>query len=69
LQKQRNEADKMTAKNIVKERVADTGITLSELSRRTGIPYNRVHRTLKGNARLMANDFLVYCKALKIEIK
>lgn len=59
----------MTAKNIIKERIADTGITLSELSRRTGIPYNRVHRTLKGNAKLMATDFLVYCKALKIEIK
>jgi adenylate kinase family enzyme len=24
---------------------------------------------LKGNAKLMATDFLVYCRALKIEIK
>ena len=59
----------MTAKSIIKERVQDIGITLSELSRRTGIPYSRVHRTLRGNARLMATDFLVYCKALKIEIR
>lgn len=59
----------MTAKNLIKKRVADTGITLSELSRRTGIPYSRVHRTLKGNARLMATDFLVYCRTLKIEVE
>lgn len=59
----------MTAKNIIKNRVADTGISLSELSRRTGIPYNRVHRTIKGNARLMAEDFIAYCRTLKIEIK
>lgn len=59
----------MTAKNIIKKQITENGITLSELSRKTGIPYNRVHRTLKGNAKLKATDFLVYCKALKIEIK
>lgn len=59
----------MTAKNIVRERIADTGISLSELSRRTGIPYSKVYRTIKGNARLIAGDFIVYCRELKIEIK
>ena len=59
----------MTAKGMIQEKIQETGIPLAELARRTGIPYSKIYRTLKGSGRLDAEDFILFCKVLKIEVK
>lgn len=59
----------MTAKKLIKEYVFESGMTLKELSRRTGIPYHRVRKALSSDSKIMASDFVAYCKVLNIEIK
>ena len=59
----------MTAKGMIQEKIQETGIPLAELSRRTGIPYSKIYRVLKGSGRLDAEDFILFCKVLKIEVK
>lgn len=59
----------MKAKNMIKESIHRRGMTLAELSRRTGIPYHRVRKAVEGDSRIMANDFLLYCKVLDIEVR
>lgn len=59
----------MTAKELIKKEVRNCGITLAELSRRTGIPYHRVRRTIDGESTLTAKDFVIYCKVLNVDIR
>lgn len=55
------------AQKIIKDRVQEFGITIAELSRRTGLPRQRINKAIKGEARLKGTDFLILCRALKIE--
>ena len=59
----------MTARNMIQEQVKKNGMTLKELSRRTGIPYHRVRKAIGGESKIMAYDFLAYCKVLNFDIK
>jgi lambda repressor-like predicted transcriptional regulator len=55
------------AQTIIKHKVQEYGITIAELSRRTGLPSSRIKKAIKGEARLKGADFLILCRALKIE--
>lgn len=59
----------MEAKRILKEGINNRGMSLAELSRRTGIPYHRVRKAVDGETKINAKDFIIYCKVLKIDIR
>ena len=55
------------AQKIINDRVKEYGITTAELSRRTGLSRQRINKAITGEARLKGFDFLILCRALKIE--
>jgi predicted transcriptional regulator len=55
------------ARKVLQRRVEEYGITIAELSRRTGIPKTRLKKGLKGEAAIKGGDFLLICRALQIE--
>lgn len=59
----------MEAKKMIKEGINNRGMSLAELSRRTGIPYHRVRKAVDGESKINAKDFIVYCKVLNIDIR
>lgn len=59
----------MAAKKLIKEHFSKSGMSMKELSRRTGIPYHRVRKAVCSESKIMASDFVAYCKVLNIEIE
>lgn len=48
--------------------IAERGIKIAALSRKTGIPYEKLWGSLgKGNRRLMAGEMIKVCKFLKVD--
>lgn len=59
----------MTIEKRVANAVADSGITVVALSRRTGISYGRLSPSLKGRRELRASEYLAICKVLQLDPK
>ena len=52
----------------INEKKAERGISLAELSRRTGIEYEALRTSLSGDRNLKATEFIDLCRELSLEI-
>lgn len=52
----------------INSRKAERGISLAELSRRTGIDYEALRVSLTGGRNLRATEFIDICRELRLEI-
>ena len=55
------------AQEIIRHKVQENGISISELARRSGLPSNRIKNAMEGKAKIKGADFLILCRVLKIE--
>ena len=53
---------------VINEKKAERGISLAELSRRTGIDYEALRVTLDGNRNLRATEFIDLCQELELDL-
>lgn len=53
----------------IEQRRLDFGMSVAELSRRTGIEYQRLYQELKGNQGMKASELVVLCGVLGIDIE
>lgn len=58
----------MKAYEVIDKRVQERGISNAELSRRTGIDNELLRRSLAGNRRIAADEFVVLCRELNLDI-
>lgn len=55
--------------DILAEAWQERGITIAELSRRSGVQYHRIRRAFTENGRLRYDDAAAIAKVLKIELR
>lgn len=60
--------DVMQAYNVIAERVKKIGITKAELARRTHIDDELLRRSLAGNRKIPADEFVRLCKELDLDL-
>ena len=53
---------------VINEKKTERGISLAELSRRTGIEYEALRVTLEGNRNLRATEFIDLCSELGLDL-
>jgi DNA-binding Xre family transcriptional regulator len=58
----------MRAYKRINKRVIERGITRSELSRRTGIPYELLRRSLDGTRKMTADELVLLCRELDLDV-
>lgn len=57
----------MSVEEIVKKEIQERGMTITAVSKKTGIPYNRLQPSLNGLRELRADEFLELCSLLSID--
>ena len=55
--------------DILAEEWQERGMTLAELSRRSGVSYHRLRRAFSEGGRLRYEDAVAIAKALKVELR
>lgn len=58
----------MTVAEIIGARIKQRGITKAELSRRIKLNPDLLDRSLKGERKIKANEFLALCKELELDL-
>lgn len=58
----------MEVSEVLEAKREERGISIAELSRRAGVKYDTLHRTLRGPGFIKGDDFVRICKELGIEI-
>lgn len=58
----------MEAYKVIARRTEQTGISVSELARRTGLNYFLLRLSLRGERRLLADELVVLCKEFDLEM-
>lgn len=53
---------------VINDKKSERGISLAELSRRTGIEYEALRVTLDGGRNLRATEFIDLCRELQLDI-
>ena len=53
---------------VINDKKTERGISLAELSRRTGIDYEALRVTLDGNRNLRATEFIDLCQELELNL-
>lgn len=56
----------MSINKRLSEYVSDNGIKQVYIAQKTGLPADTVSKMLKGNRRILADEFLLICTALDI---
>lgn len=58
----------MKAYEVIDAEVQKRGISIAELSRRVGIDYELLRRSLAGNRKIGADEFIALCEELQLGI-
>lgn len=58
----------MKAYEVIDAEVRKRGISIAELSRRVGIDSELLRRSLTGNRKIGADEFIALCEELQLEI-
>ena len=58
----------MTINEVISERQKKRGIPVSKLAERTGIDYEALRVSLKGNRKISAYEFVALCKELELTL-
>lgn len=53
--------------NYLKDKIGETGITYRNISKKTGIEYQRLMRIFNQNATISASELIALCNVLGIE--
>jgi predicted transcriptional regulator len=53
---------------VVRDYIEDHGITMTHVSKKTGIPLELLRRSLNGTRRLQADEFISICACVGIDI-
>lgn len=53
--------------NYLKEKIGETGVTYKNISKKTGIEYQRLMRIFNQNATISASELIALCSVLSIE--
>ena len=59
----------MSISQIISDKRKQRGIPVSELSRRTDIPYEALRTSLEGSRSISAHEFLALCKELELTLQ
>lgn len=54
------------ASALVNSKMDERGMSIAELARRSEVEYERVRGSLMGERKMLADEFLRYCKVLGI---
>lgn len=58
----------MKAAQALRNLVEQRGVTYTFLSKKTGLPVDRISKSLRGERRLLADELMALCGALGVDL-